>query len=311
MKYIGNLKLCGGVSIVLIAVALLMTIFGFGMNFGIDFTGGIITTYNMGGEFEVADVEGILNDLGVPEMQIAKSGEGDAQDRAIIRIKSMESSEQENELRGNIETKLKEKYPDATLESTDYVGAVAGRSLIMNAIQALLAATALMLLYIAFRFDFFSGLAAVIGLVHDILIMCAFMTFFRGFVQVNSSFIAALLTIVGYSINNTIVIFDRIRENQNKGGYRSKPRIALVQDSVKQSLSRTISTSITTLLTITTLYILGVDSIREFALPIIVGVVSGIYSSNMINGPVWSLLLDHRAKNGKKSKKRTVRSMAL
>ena len=311
MKLIGNLKLCAGISCALIAIALIMNVMGLGVNMGIDFAGGMIITYDLGGEFEVADVEAALTELGVTEMQVSKSAEsGGAEVYANVRLKSMENAEVEAELRGSLEDALREKYPDVSTTATDYVGAVAGRELVWNAVQALLIATVLMLLYIAVRFDFFSGVAAVIGLVHDVLIMIAFMTFFRGMVQVNSPFIAALLTIVGYSINNTIVIFDRIRENQKRGGYRERGRMQLVEDSVRQSLSRTISTSITTLLTIVTLYILGVDSIREFAFPIIIGILSGIYSSNLINGPVWTLLLEQRAKRAKNGKKKT-RTMAI
>ena len=145
-----------------------------------------------------------------------------------------------------------------------------------------------MLVYIAIRFDFNSGIAAVAGLVHDVLMMLAFMVLLRSFVQMNSSFIAAMLTIVGYSINNTIVIFDRIRENARK--MPSCARVEVVNRSVKECMGRTLTTTATTLVTIVALYILGVDSIREFALPIIIGIVSGVYSANLINGYIWAAL---------------------
>ena len=110
----------------------------------------------------------------------------------------------------------------------------------------------------------------------------------------NSSFIAAMLTIVGYSINNTIVIFDRIRENNRKPAYAHMERDQVVNISISESLGRTVNTTLTTLVTIVSLYVLGVDSIREFSLPIIVGIVSGVYSANMINGYVWAFLEEHR-----------------
>ena len=153
----------------------------------------------------------------------------------------------------------------------------------------LLIAALCMLIYIAIRFDFNSGAAAVLGLVHDVLIMLSFMVILRSFVQMNSSFIAAMLTIVGYSINNTIIIFDRIRENARKMP-SSTPRVDVVNRSIKECLGRTINTTLTTLVTIVCLYIFGVSSIREFALPIIVGILSGVYSANMINGYVWAFL---------------------
>ena len=159
--------------------------------------------------------------------------------------------------------------------TVDRVGAVAGRDLILNALKSVLVAAVLMLAYIALRFDFYSGLAAVIGLVHDVLIMVAVMVFLRAFVQVNTTFIAAMLTIVGYSINNTIVIFDRIRENVKGGALRNHTRAEVVVLSTRECFTRTVSTALTTLLTTVTLFVLGVSSIREFTLPLIVGIVSG------------------------------------
>ena len=169
-----------------------------------------------------------------------------------------------------------------------------------------LIASVLMLAYIAIRFDLNSGIAAVLGLVHDVLMMLSFMVLLRSVVQMNSSFIAAMLTIVGYSINNTIVIFDRIRENAKRLS-PDMPRVDVVNRSVQECLGRTINTTLTTLITIVLLYILGVDSIREFALPIIVGLLSGVYSANMINGYVWAALeelrIAHKSQKKLKAKK--------
>ena len=176
------------------------------------------------------------------------------------------------------------------------VGAVVGAELISNAIKSLTLAAVLMLVYIAFRFDLYSGVAAVIGLIHDVAIMMSFVVILRGFIRVETTFIAALLTIVGYSINNTIIIFDRIRENSRKAGVRNLANDQIVNVSVTESLPRTLNTTVTTLLTIVTLYVLGVDSIKQFALPLIIGIVAGTYSANMINGYVWAALLDLRAK---------------
>jgi preprotein translocase subunit SecF len=151
-----------------------------------------------------------------------------------------------------------------------------------------------MLIYIAIRFDLFSGLAAVFGLLIDIAIMSALMVFCRAFAQINSTFIAACLTIVGYSINNTIILFDRIRENHRKADNRGASRMEMVTLSVREIVGRTMNTTLTTLIAIVTLYILGVSSTREFALPLIIGMLSGVYSSNMINGYVWAFLLEKR-----------------
>ena len=198
-------------------------------------------------------------------------------------------------------SKVKEVYPNATQSGEiSYVGPVAGQNLINNAIMSVLIAAALMLIYIALRFDLNSGLAAVFGLLHDVAMMLAFMVLLRGVIQMNSTFIAAMLTIVGYSINNTIVIFDRIRENARKNPGTAK--VDVVNRSVKECLGRTINTTLTTLATIVMLYVLGVDSIREFALPIIIGILSGVYSANMINGYVWAWLEEKR-KDRKAAKK--------
>ena len=133
--------------------------------------------------------------------------------RVLVSIDS-----QTTQVRNMIETEMRAKYPDFVFVTIDHVSAVAGKDLISNAVKALLIAFACMLVYIAIRFDFYSGVVALGALVHDVLIMCSFMVFFRGVFQANSPFIAAVLTIVGYSINNTIIIFDRIRENAKKPG---------------------------------------------------------------------------------------------
>ena len=179
-----------------------------------------------------------------------------------------------------------------TIEGNGEPG-TAGKTLLSNAIYSVLLASVLMLAYIAFRFDLNSGIAAVAGLIHDVLMMLAFMVLLRNVVQMNSSFIAAMLTIVGYSINNTIVIFDRIRENTKRPGYTQKPRMEIVELSVSSTLSRTINTTVTTMITLVALYIFGVESIREFAFPLIIPLsayVCRMDSFEVINkesGPVW------------------------
>jgi preprotein translocase SecF subunit len=135
------------------------------------------------------------------------------------------------------------------------------------------------------------------ALIHDALIMCAFMVFFRNVFQANSAFIAALLTIIGYSINNTIIIFDRVREVSKKPGYTQAPKIDVVEYSVGVTLSRTLNTSITTLIALVFLFIFGVDSIREFMFPLIVGMLSGVYASVFLNSQVWAMWMDRRSAN--------------
>ena len=191
-----------------------------------------------------------------------------------------------------IETEMGAKYPDFVFVTIDHVSAVAGKDLISNALFALLIAFACMLVYIAIRFDFHSGVVALGALLHDVLIMFAFMVFFSWKYQANSPFIAAVLTIVGYSINNTIIIFDRIRENGKKPGFTLTAKMDIVEKSVGECLSRTINTSVTTLITLVALYIFGVESIREFAFPLLVGMLAGTYSSVLLSGQVWAMWVD-------------------
>ena len=209
--------------------------------------------------------------------------------RVLVKL-----DDEATQVRALLEKEMVAKYPNFRFVSVDHVSAIAGRDLLSNAVKALLIAFACMLVYIAIRFDVYSGLAALFGLLHDVLIMCSFMVFFRGFFQVNSSFIAAVLTIVGYSINNTIIIFDRIRETAKKPGWSQKSRREVVEVSVSNTLSRTINTSLTTLITLVTLYIFGVESIREFAFPLIVGMLAGTYSSVLLSGQVWAMWVERR-----------------
>ena len=194
-----------------------------------------------------------------------------------------------SQVRSQLEREMTAKYPNFRFVSIDHVSAIAGHDLLSNAIKALLIAFVCMLIYIAIRFSPLSGAAALFALLHDILIMCAFMVFFRGLFQVNSPFIAAILTIVGYSINNTIIIFDRIREDRAKPGNTQLDLMDVVEVSVQSTLSRTINTTLTTLFTLVCLYIFGVSSIKEFAFPLLVGMLAGTYSSVLLSGQVWAM----------------------
>ena len=282
MKFSKFFKPAMLVSAAIILLAVVLTVCGRGVNLGLDFAGGLSMPYDLGEAAAQPDVAALLGG------DYAVSIQGAGKNEALVRIKSV-GAEDIQDVQSAVTAKLQSAYPNAApMGDVSYVGPVAGATLIKNAITSVAIATVLMLIYIAVRFDFHSGLAAVLALLHDVAVMLAFMVILRDFIELNSSFIAAALTIVGYSINDTIVIFDRIRENA-----KNKPelaRVALVDLSVKESLGRTIMTSITTLVTILALYILGVEAIREFALPIIVGVVAGTYSSNLISGYIWAWL---------------------
>ena len=292
-------KQCLMISAGIMVLALLLSLFGMGINVGIDFSGGMSMQYTMGEAVTQSDIEGVLNGIGLKDYAVSVQGTG--KDSINIRIKAIDEDGVQG-VQASITEALQAKYPNAAIYGdVNYVGPVAGATLLRNAFLSVLIAALCMLIYIAIRFDFNSGAAAVLGLVHDVLIMLSFMVILRSFVQMNSSFIAAMLTIVGYSINNTIIIFDRIRENARKMP-SSTPRADVVNRSIKECLGRTINTTLTTLVTIVSLYIFGVSSIREFALPIIVGIISGVYSANMINGYVWAFLEEKkRAKKAAKT----------
>lgn len=287
-------------SIMVIIIGIITGIYYGGMNFGIDFTGGTLLTIDMGGEYDEQDVVDILVEQGVYDAPVVKSGNNGAQDQAIVRVQDSNDQDAERELRENILAGIQEKYPDASLEF-ERVTAVSSSDLIRNAILSILIASVGILIYIWIRFALVSGVAALIALVHDVLIMIAFCTIIQ--LPINSSFIAAVLIIVGYSINDTIVVFDRIREN-NKYTSKEMSRGGVVDLSVKETIRRTLYTSITTLATITILYFLGVQTIKEFALPIIIGLLSGTYSSIFIASPIWALWEDRKANKGKKQKQK-------
>ena len=283
-------RICLIISAVIILVALGLHLAGQGINLGIDFAGGLSMQYDMKTAVTASDVNTVLENMGVTSSTVTVQGRDN--NEVNIRIKDI-SKDDIQKVQADFEAGIKETYPEAvSIGDVNYVGPVAGATLVRNAIISVLLAAGLMLIYIAIRFDLNSGIAAVFGLLHDVLIMLSFMVIFRSVIQMNSSFIAAALTIVGYSINNTIVIFDRIRENAKK--MPTAPREEITNISIRESLGRTICTTVTTLITIVALCILGVASIREFALPIIVGILSGVYSANMINGYVWAFLEEKR-----------------
>ena len=283
-------RICLLISAAIIIAALLLTVFGHGINLGIDFEGGLSMQYDVKTAVNKAVIETALDKMDVGSYVVTVQG---AKDNEInVRIKDVAKDDIQI-IQSTFENEVKAEYPEIeSIGDVSYVGPVAGATLVRNAVISVLLASLLMLIYIAIRFDLNSGLSAVFGLIHDVLIMLSFMVIFRSFIQMNSSFIAAALTIVGYSINNTIVIFDRIRENAKK--MPTAPKEEVTNVSIRESLGRTICTTVTTLITIVALCILGVASIREFALPIIVGILSGVYSANMINGYIWAWLEEKR-----------------
>lgn len=183
-------------------------------------------------------------------------------------------------------------------KSQDVVSPSTGKELARSAMWMSVLAAIAILIYVSIRFEFTSGVAAVIGLLHDVIILIGIYSLLR--VSIDTSFIAAVLTVLGYSINNTIVVFDRIRENTKRAKKQTYADIA--NNSIVQTLTRSINTTITTILTIGMVYLLGVVSIKAFALPIIIGIVIGTYSSIFVTGPIWAIWKDSAVKAKKKAK---------
>ena len=254
-----------------------------GLNFGIDFQGGTKMVVNLGEGFNKVEADEIVKAL-VPD---AVTNEA-ADTQYEIKAKELDSSKVSEVFKA-----LQDKYnlEDDDLLSQDEIGASVGKELTRNSIIALVIACLAMLVYIAIRFKMDYGIAAIIALVHDLLITVSVFAIFN--IPVNTPFIAAILTIVGYSINDTIVIFDRIRENSKNMRRASSTEIA--NKSLTQTMSRSINTTLTTLITITAVNIF-VPTVREFSFPLIIGIAAGAYSSIFIAAPTWVLLRNREDK---------------
>lgn len=262
------------ISAIILVIGLFCLIFG-GLNTDIDFTGGTAIYVNLGTAYNETAVRDCVNPIeGVTVSSVQKT------DASSAVIKTTPITTEQRTL---VTEALKKDFPDSNVMSVDNVSANVGKELWTNAALSICIAALLMLVYIAFRFDLLSGVSAVLALMHDMLMMVAIYAIFR--FPVNTSFIAAILTILGYSINATIVIFDRVRENARL--MKKATFSEIVNASIWQSMGRSINTSLTTLITITMVYILGVPSIKDFALPLIIGIIAGTYSSIFIAGQFW------------------------
>jgi preprotein translocase SecF subunit len=278
MKY---RKLWFSISIAAIAIGIIFIAIK-GLNFGIDFTGGSSIQANIGKSFDIEQVREITDKFD-KEAIVTYAGSND--DIALIKTKIALNINQQGELIKDFQEKFNIQQTNIQIEQ---IGPTIGNELKKQALLALFLANIGILIYISFRFEWKFGVSAIIALIHDVAMMIVVYSILQ--IPLNASFIAAILTIVGYSINDTIVIFDRIREN--KKNIRKLDKITLVNQSVSETLARSINTSLTTLLTILTLYILGVPAVKEFALPLIVGIISGTYSSIFIASPLWVLITE-------------------
>lgn len=266
--------------LIIIVVGLIMY-FVRGFNFDTEFIGGIRMQINVGSDFEnqeIADlVTEIAGDVAAPVVQ--KIGNGT---QATIKM-----SELDDETKANLVAAITEKYGENAVMSVNSASASFGTQVQRKALIFTLIAILCILAYIAIRFELKSAVMAVIALAINVIVMMA--VYLITYTPLNTTFIAAMLTVVGYSINNTIVVFDRIRENMRGFNAKKGETVAeIVNRSISESMGRTLNSTITTLITILLLYIFGVNSIKEFAFPLIVGVIIGAYTSIFIASPFWA-----------------------
>jgi len=339
-NYCKNLKwfLIAPITIVLVGIIILSTL---GFNLGIDFTGGSNMTifvdkdqsysttesYDINKDMSKLEniVSGVLSNHGLKittvqttTMDVRDLGiEGG--DAIIVKYQNNNSLESEEIEQVNEQIKLEllkafgfvdQNMTLENLENEDNKGLVANggittasasAELMMKSFIALIVAVAIILIYVAIRFELTSGLAAILALFHDILVTASVVLIFR--VQINVAFIAALITILGYSINNTIIIFDKMREDRKikEKANEKIDNVALANNSVKQTMTRSVLTALTTFISILMITLIGVPDIRQFAFPIMIGILAGFYSSVFITPGLWAIA--YRPKKRKKIEK--------
>lgn len=255
-----------------------------GFNLGIDFTGGSIVDLTFEKPVNVAQVRDVLkeHDMGNSIIQLENSDGKTEANSVLIRTGVVEDTE----LRATMND-LQSKLGNYQIQRVEQVGATIGSELVQQAAMAIVLSWVLMIAYITFRFEFKFAIAAIIALIIDVLVVLSYFSLFQ--MEMDSSFVAALLTVVGYSVNGTIVIFDRIRENL-KIHRRSESLGEMVDNSIWQCMTRTIYTVATSLFAIVSIFLFGGETIHNFSFAMLVGFASGAYTSIFLAGPMWMFL---------------------
>lgn len=304
--FIKNKKIFFSISLGIMLIGIIFN-FIFGTQLDIQFTGGAIIKYSYTGDLDESQMEKLIQDktTEVVEIQLNKNVVS-AADNTIKNNVSVEfggndalSVEQQTELSNALEETFPENHFEQ-IESSS-VNPSMGHTFFWKCMTAIAIASILMVLYVAFRFKKISGLSAgvmaLVALIHDVIMVYFTFVIFR--LPLDDNFIAVVLMILGYSLNDTIVIYDRIRENRKKLGPKTKVA-DLVNASINQTLSRTINTSISTVMAIGTVLVVALffklDSVVSFALPMMIGVISGCYSTISIAGPLWVMWQEHKEK---------------
>lgn len=270
----------------LIIIPGIFCMFTKGFNFGIDFTGGTIIEMEFQQEVTLPQVRDVLREYNLDNATIQLSGDAsnvEASKDVMIRTMDLEEN-----ARKAVMASLKDEIGDYTVLREEKVGATIGGELITDALMATVISWILIILYVSYRFEWRFGVAAILTLIHDVLIVLSVFSFLQK--QVDSSFVAAILTIIGYSINDTIVIFDRIRENQRLHFKRGGDLNELANRSIYQTLTRSLYTVFTVLFTTFALYFFGGDTTKDFSFALLIGFFSGSYSSIFVASPLWVVL---------------------
>ena len=270
----------------LIIIPGIFCMFTKGFNFGIDFTGGTIIEMEFQQEVTLPQVRDVLREYNLDNATIQLSGDvSNVEASKDVMIRTMDLEEND---RKAVMASLKDEIGDYTVLREEKVGATIGGELITDALMATVISWILIILYVSYRFEWRFGVAAILTLIHDVLIVLSVFSFMQK--QVDSSFVAAILTIIGYSINDTIVIFDRIRENQRLHFKRGGDLNELANRSIYQTLTRSLYTVFTVLFTTFALYFFGGDTTKDFSFALLVGFFSGSYSSIFVASPLWVVL---------------------
>ncbi len=252
-----------------------------GFNFDVEFMGGVRMQVNLHTDFDNSEIVDLVQ-KSTTDTVSATVQKGSNDQIAVIKTPPIEDN-----VKNDIFNAIKEKYSlaDEDLIGVSSASASFGLEVQRKALLYTLLAIICILIYIAIRFEWRSAIMAVLALAINVLVMAAVYAVTN--IPINTTFIAAMLTVVGYSINNTIVIFDRIRENQ-KSRKKNETIAEMTDRSIKETLGRTINSTITTLITIVLIYFLGVSTIKDFALPLIVGIIAGAYTSIFIASTFWA-----------------------
>jgi preprotein translocase subunit SecF len=278
IDFIGKRRAALGFSIGLILIGLGSLIIHKGPNYGIDFLGGTSVELRFERDISIAEIRSALSEKGFGNAEIKNFG---AANEILIRVQEQETG---TEISDAIKAELTKSFPDNpyVVQLVEKVGPKIGAELRRAAVWAILIALLFILIYISWRFEFMFAVGAIVALFHDVLITLGVFSVLK--FEITLAIIAAFLTIVGYSLNDTIVVFDRIRENLKV--LRRETYESIINTSINQTLSRTILTSGTTLMVVIILYLFGGEVIHNFAFALIVGVVIGTYSSIFIASPI-------------------------